>query len=203
VKVFWQQMRIGLWLNSVYSNGMKGIDNISVQVTWFRGGSGMVAVRKKGMLWHLFRTPICIYRWHLEWLFGKRLLLLTHTGRRSGLRRQTVLEVVEYRREVPEVVVANGFGPDSDWLRNIQAESDEEVTVGPQHFAASHRFLGEDEAVRVIEQYERRSRLIAPIVRAGFTWLLGWRYCATESDRRRLVRQIPLIAFRPRLGTTG
>ena len=143
------------------------------------------------MLWYLFRTPIYIYRWHLEWLFGKRLLLLTHTGRRSGVRRQTVLEVVEYRGDGPEVIVANGFGPDSDWLRNIQAKSDEEVTVGPQHFAASHRFLGEDEAMKVIKQYEHRNRLITPIVRAGFTWLLGWRYRATETDRQRLVRQIP------------
>jgi len=163
----------------------------------------MVKVRKKGMLWYLFRIPIYIYRWHLEWLFGKRLLLLAHTGRRTGLRRQTVLEVVEYRGEGPEVVVANGFGPDSDWLRNIQAKSDEEVKVGPKHFAASHRLLGENEAMKVIEQYEHRNRLIAPIVRAGFTWLLGWRYRATETDRRRLVRQIPLLAFRPRSGSTG
>ena len=133
----------------------------------------------------------------------KSLLLLTHTGRRSGVRRQTVLEVVEYRGEGPEVIVANGFGPVSDWLRNIQARSDEEVTVGPKHFAASHRFLGEDEAVKVIEQYEHRNRLITPIVRAGFTGLLGWRYRATETDRRQLVRQIPLLAFRPRFGSTG
>jgi deazaflavin-dependent oxidoreductase (nitroreductase family) len=158
----------------------------------------MIEVRKKTILWYLFRVPLYIYRWHLDWLFGKRLLLLTHTGRRTGLRRQTVLEVVEYRKEGPEVVVANGFGPDSDWLRNIQAKSDEEVTVGRQHFVASHRFLGEEEASRVIQHYEHRNRFIAPIVRAGFTWLLGWKYRASESDRRRLVSQIPLLAFRPR-----
>jgi deazaflavin-dependent oxidoreductase (nitroreductase family) len=158
----------------------------------------MIAIRKKGMLWCLFRAPIYIYRWRLEWLFGKRLLLLTHTGRRTGLGRQTVLEVVEYRNEGPEVIVANGFGPDSDWLCNIQAKSDEEVTVGRQHFVASHRFLGEGEATKVIERYEQRNRFIAPIVRAGFTWLLGWRYRASEGDRRRLVSQIPLLAFRPR-----
>jgi deazaflavin-dependent oxidoreductase (nitroreductase family) len=87
----------------------------------------MIVVRKNGILRYLFRAPIYTYRWHLEWLFGKRLLLLAHTGRRSGLRRQTVLEIVEYRNEGPEVIVANGFGPDSDWLRNIQAKSDEEA----------------------------------------------------------------------------
>lgn len=125
-------------------------------------------------------------------------MLLSHTGRRSGLRRQTVLEVVEYRKEGPEVVVANGFGPDSDWVRNIQVKADEEVTVGSQHFAASHRFLGEAEAIAVIRGYEYRNRFIAPIVRAGFSWLLGWKYRSSDSDRRRLVGQIPLLAFRPR-----
>jgi deazaflavin-dependent oxidoreductase (nitroreductase family) len=150
------------------------------------------------MLWHLFRTPLYVYRWHLRWLFGKLLLLLTHTGRHTGLRRQTVLAVVEYRGDGPEVIVANGFGPDSDWIRNIQAKADEEVTVGRRHFAASHRFLGEHEAVMVIERYEHRNRFIAPMVRVGFKWLLGWRYRASETDRRRLVSQIPLLAFGPR-----
>jgi len=158
----------------------------------------MVEVRKKRMLWYIFRAPIYLYCWHLGWLFGKRLLLLAHTGRRSGLRRHTVLEVVEYRNEGPEVVVANGFGPDSDWVRNIQAKPDEEVTVGSEHFAASHRFLGEEEAEAVIRGYEYRNRFIGPIVRAGFSWLVGWEYHSTDTDRRRLVSQIPLLAFRPR-----
>ena len=158
----------------------------------------MIAIRRKGMLWYLFRVPLYLYRWHLGWLFGNRLLLLAHTGRRSGLRHQTVLEVVEYRKEGPEVVVANGFGPNSDWVRNIQARPDEEVTVGIQHFAASHRFLREEEAVAVIRSYEHRNRFIAPIVRAGFSWLVGWKYRSTDDDRRRLVSQIPLLAFLPR-----
>src|ERR1700739_4858415 len=113
----------------------------------------MIEIRKKRMLRYLFRAPVYIYRWHLEWLFGKRLVLLTHTGRRTGLRRKTVLEVVEYRKEGPEVIVANGFGPDSDWLRNIEAKLDDEVTIVRQHFVASHRFLCEDEATKVIERY--------------------------------------------------
>ncbi len=133
----------------------------------------------------------------MSWLLGTRCLLLTHIGRRSGLRRQTVLEVVEYRHEGPEVVVANGFGPDSDWVRNIEAGAGEEITVGSKHFLASHRFLGEEEAVKVIEDYEYRNRFIAPLVRRGFSWLMGWKYHSTDSDRHRLARELPLIAFRP------
>lgn len=157
----------------------------------------MVAIKRKSLLWHLFRWPVYLYRWHLGWLFGKRLLLLTHIGRRTGLLRRTVLEVVEYRKEGPEVVVVNGFGPHSDWLRNVEARAGEEVLVGSQHFVATHRFLDEDEAARVMRDYERRNRFIAPIVRAGLSWILGWEYQGSEADRRRLVKQLPLIAFRP------
>ena len=158
----------------------------------------MAAIKRKNWLWYLFRAPVYLYRWRLGWLLGHRCLLLTHTGRRTGLRRQTVLEAVEYRKDGPEVVVVNGFGRDSDWVRNIEAKAGEEVTVGWQHFAASHRFLGENEAMRVIEGYKQRNRFIAPIVRRGLSWVLGWQYHGGESDRRRLVRQLPLIAFRPR-----
>ena len=157
----------------------------------------MVAIKKKGMLWYLFRAPVRLYRWRLGWIFGHRLLLLTHIGRRTGLPRQTALEVVEYRKRGPEVVVVNGFGPDCDWVRNIEEKGDEEVTVGSQHFVASHRFLGREEAATVIQGYEHRNRMLAPLLRAGFTWLLGWQYHGSERDRERLVEELPLIAFRP------
>lgn len=157
----------------------------------------MASVRRNTPLWYLFRAPVHLYRWHLGWLFGHRLLLLTHIGRRTGLTRHTVLEVVEYRRQGPEVIVVNGFGRESDWVRNIESKGGEEITVGLQHFRASHRFLEEDEAAEVMRGYERRNWLIAPLVRRVLTWLLGWDYRGSDADRLRLVRQLPLIAFRP------
>lgn len=157
----------------------------------------MVAIKKRGFLWYLFRVPVYFYRWGMGRIFGKRLLLLTHIGRRTGLRRETLLEVVEYRKDGPEAVVANGFGPGCDWVRNIDARPGEEITIGSEHFLAVHRRLGQEEAMKVIENYERRNRFIAPIVRAGFSWLLGWKYHGDQEDRRRFVQQIPLLAFRP------
>jgi len=157
----------------------------------------MISIRRKTPLWYLFRAPVYLYRWHLGWLLGHRFLLLTHIGRKTGLRRQTVLEVIEYRPQGPEVVVVNGFGRDSDWIRNIEATGGEEVTVGSQHFAAAHRFLKEEEAVEVIRAYEWRNRFFAPIVRRSLSWLLGWTYRGSDAERHRLVEQLALIAFRP------
>jgi deazaflavin-dependent oxidoreductase (nitroreductase family) len=124
--------------------------------------------------------------------------LLTHVGRRTGLRRRTVLEVLEYRRNGPEVVVMSGFGPNADWLRNLETTADPEITVGSRRFRAIHRRLGEAEAVEVLARYEQRNRLVAPVIRSVLSRLLGWRYHATDVDRHRLVAQLPLVEFRPR-----
>src|SRR5579872_6864271 len=92
----------------------------------------------RGALRYFF-APVSLYRLHLGWLLGRRFLLLTHTGRRTGLRRQTVLEVMEYRSDGPEAVVMSGFGPQANWLRNIQAAPGPEIVIGRHRFIAAHR----------------------------------------------------------------
>ncbi len=127
-------------------------------------------------------------------------MLLVHVGRRTGLRRRTVLEVVEYHAEGPEVIVASGFGPKADWLRNLATTPDPEVFTGSQHFIAAYRMLGVPEAVGVMAGYEARSGAFAPVVRKVLSRLLGWRYEGSDADRRRMAEQLPFIAFRPRSG---
>ena len=58
--------------------------------------------------------------------------------------------------------------------------------------------LDPEEAARTLADYEQRNRFAAPIVQAVLSGLLGWRYDGSDHARRRLVAQLPLIAFRPR-----
>ena len=156
----------------------------------------MASIKKKTLLRYLFRLPVYLYHWRLGWILGHRFLLLTHFGRRTGLRRETVLEIVDLRPG-PEAVVVSGFGLNSDWLRNIEARGGEEVVIGSEHFCATHRFLAEEEAATVMRDYEHRNRFMAPVVRWVLSRLLGWNYGGSDADRQRLVRQLPIIAFRP------
>jgi deazaflavin-dependent oxidoreductase (nitroreductase family) len=144
-----------------------------------------------------FRVPDRLYRHGLGFLLGRRFVRLTHTGRRSGTQYTTVLEVVRYDPAVPELVVASGFGARADWLRNLQAGGPAEVTVGRATFRAAHRRLDVDEAVTVFAEYERRNRLIGPILRRVLSWLLGWHYDGSPDARRRIAEQLPLVALRP------
>jgi deazaflavin-dependent oxidoreductase (nitroreductase family) len=146
----------------------------------------------------LFRLPVYLYRGRLGRLLGHRFLLLTHVGRRTGFRHQTVLEVMGYRKDGPEAIVMSGFGPNADWLLNLEANGEAKVEIGSVRFPASFRILEESEAAEVVKGYEHRNRWAAPVIRMVLTRLIGWRYRGSEIDRRRLVAQLPLVAFRPR-----
>ena len=90
----------------------------------------MSGSKPKGVLRYLLRAPVCLYHWKLGRLLEHRFLLLIHTGRYTGHRHETVLEVVQYRKVLREAVVMSGFGRNSDWLLNIQAKPDFEVIIG-------------------------------------------------------------------------
>jgi len=55
------------------------------------------------------------------------MLQIEHVGRKSGLSRKTVLEVVEHADGNP--VIASVFGEQSAWLLNITANADVRVKV--------------------------------------------------------------------------
>ena len=150
-----------------------------------------------GVLRTLLGLPVHLYHAHLGVLLGHRFLLLVHTGRKTGLRRETVLEVVRYDPITRESVVAAGWGRKTAWLHNVEAGLAQEVWTGRQHFAPAYRILPPDEAERLFADYERRNRLIGPLVRAVLSRLLGWRYDGTAAARRRAVEQLSLVGFRP------
>ncbi len=145
----------------------------------------------------VFRAPVRLYDWHAGWLLGHRFLRLTHVGRRSGRRYRTVVEVLRTDPATGEIMVMAGFGRTTDWLRNIQAHPAVEIELGRHRFVPAHRVLDEPDAASVLADYERRNRLLAPIVRRILSRLVGWPYDGTDDARRRLVRELPIIAFRP------
>lgn len=152
----------------------------------------------KGLLGWLLGLPKFLYRAHLGFLFGHRFMLLVHTGRRSGKRYETPLEVVRYDRSSREAIVAAGWGRRTQWLYNIEAGLAEEVRIGGERFVPAYRELDPDEAAGVLDWYERHSGLPRSIVRAILSRLLGWRYDGSPDARRRAAAQLPLLGFRPR-----
>ncbi len=146
----------------------------------------------------LAAAPSALYDLGLGRLLGGRFLRLTHTGRRSGRTYRTVLEVIG--TDGPEVLVMVGFGAGSDWYRNVLADGPAVVETGPRRFRAAHRVLPAEEAVRAVERYERRHRVVAPVLGRVLARVAGVPYDRTPAGRRRLLERVPVLGLRP-LGT--
>lgn len=146
----------------------------------------------------LLRVPVKLYDWGVGWLLGRRFLLLTHVGRRSGRHHRTVLEVIRYLDDADEYVVISGLGRGADWYRNICATPPVEVTVGRRRFVPDCRVLDEDRALDVLASYEQRHRWSRRVMRVVLTKLVGWRYDGGVAAQRLLVRQLPMVGLRPR-----
>jgi deazaflavin-dependent oxidoreductase (nitroreductase family) len=123
--------------------------------TWLRAqiatvAAGVLQVRP------LMRAPVWIYRAGAGALLGPRLLMLEHTGRRSGLRRNVVLEVIGH--PTPErYLVASGFGEKAQWFLNIQAHPEVRVYHrGRPPAAATARVLTPPEAGQILRGYAER-----------------------------------------------
>ena len=142
--------------------------------------------------------PVWLYRWRLGRLLDHRFLLLVHRGRRTGRRYENVLEVIRWDPETKESIVMSGFGRRASWLRNIQAGGALEIRIGGSRYVLPQdRVLTPGEAVAVLAGYERRHRVVAPVLRAVLTRLSGIKYDGSDSARARLVAELPLVAFRP------
>jgi len=106
----------------------------------------------------LMRAPIWIYKACAGALLSSRLLMLEHIGRKSGARRDVVLEVVDH--PTPETfIVASGFGGKAQWFRNIEANPRVRVYAGSRApLDATARVLDRHEADCVLAAYRDRHR---------------------------------------------
>ena len=108
----------------------------------------------------LLRLPTAAYRVRLGWLFGRRLVLVEHTGRRSGQARQVVLEVVEHD-PTGAVTVASGFVARSDWYRNLLAEPQTHITIGRRRYPVVAHRVDAQQGAEIMTAYARRHRTAA------------------------------------------
>ncbi len=145
----------------------------------------------------LYGVPRHLYAHHAGFLLGHRFLQLDHVGRRSGRPYSTVLEVLHRDARAQEYFVVAGYGHWADWLRNVRAAQHVRIHIAREEHATTWRLVKEDEALAIFTAYERRYRVAAPALRLVLSRLLGWRYDGSPAARDRLVREMPMMAFRP------
>jgi deazaflavin-dependent oxidoreductase (nitroreductase family) len=120
-----------------------------------RGALASLGARALQTRW-LVRAPIVLYRAGLGFMFGSRLLMLEHVGRKSGARRYVVLEVVE-RPTADQYIIVSGFGPRAQWYRNIRAQPAVRVSSGRRRrVPAIATPMTEEESAAALQRYATR-----------------------------------------------
>ena len=147
----------------------------------------------KGLSRVAWRSAIWLYRIGLGSLLGERMLLLNHTGRKSGKLRQAVLEVVEHDTGTGAYIVASGFGEKSDWFKNIIAHPAVSIQVGNTCLVALADRVPLEQAKEIMSSYNRRHPKLLRSLAGG----LGYRSDGSDDDARFFAESIPLVALIP------
>jgi deazaflavin-dependent oxidoreductase (nitroreductase family) len=158
-------------------------DQVGPRARLARAGAGLLRVRP------LVRAPIWLYRLRLGAIFGGRLLMLEHVGRRSGRRRYVVLEVVD--RPAPGTyAVVSGFGRRAQWYRNVEAEPRVRVYLRSHRpVVAEARPLDAEEAAASLRRYASAHPRAWASLRPVLEETLGARIDAAGTD-------LPMVALR-------
>ena len=136
----------------------------------------------------IVRAPIAVYRARLGFVFGPRLLMLEHTGRKTGARRYVVLEVIDQPRP-GRYIVASGFGTRAQWFRNVSASPRVRVWIsGRPPQSATARPLGSDETAAALTAYAARHPRVWATLKPVFEATLGARIDSLHTN-------LPLIAL--------
>ena len=143
-----------------------------------------------GLLRLLLRCPILLYRMHLGWLLGRRFILLTHIGRKTGIPRHTVLEAVSYDSSNHCCVIASGWGEKAQWFRNIIDNPDVVVTLGTHTHKARARRMDKNEAEHELRDYARRHPWSMKQLNKT---MLGKPFHGKDEDFQQLAVQVPLV----------
>jgi len=149
-------------------------------------------------LWRaIFRFPIILYHLNLGWLFGGRALLLEHRGRKSGIIRKTVVEVVDHDVQKDSYTIAAAWGNQSDWYKNIQAQPSVKVVVGTKRFPAVVKMLSADEATEHLNMYATKHPFA---FRQLGLHMFGLKTRDTRQMIKALTEDIPFVELFPPSG---
>lgn len=145
----------------------------------------------RGLRRLLWRAPIRLYQVGLGPLLGGKFMLVTHTGRVSGMPRQVVVEVVH--SDEHGYVSASGFGKRADWYRNVMANPRVTLQTGGRRLRATAYPVDADEGAAIMARYAARH----PRAARGLCKIMGFAVDGSAEDFRAVGVHIPFVRFVP------
>lgn len=139
------------------------------------------------------KMPLILYRLGMGWMFGKRLMLLTHKGCRSGKVYQTVLAVLRFDKKTREIFVVSPWSA-SNWYHNIQAAPAVEVETCRVRYAPIQRTLSPEEIASLFIEFRQQNPIFSRMVAR----IPGWNIDSSHDEFLALAQSLHGVVFRPR-----
>ena len=158
----------------------------------------MLEKRPSGLLRFFFKVPLFMHKIGLggwERLIGAQWMLLITTGRKTGKRRETLVDVMDYDKVTDTYYIEAAYGAHADWFKNIQANPLFEAQVGRRKFTAQAEILNEGDTGEMLVQFFRRKPAYTRSVMA----MVSMKF-KDEEELRTLGKNLTLLAVQPRKG---
>ncbi|MDF1499904.1 MAG: nitroreductase/quinone reductase family protein [Anaerolineales bacterium] len=138
----------------------------------------------------LSRPPLFFYRLGLGALLGRKVMLLTTTGRKTGIPRTTPLQYERYRGAY---YVGSMRGASADWYKNLVADPNVSLQIGRKTIRGRAEPIEEPEKVFEFIRYrlDKNPVMIGAILRFD-----GLSSAPDENELRDYARGLTLAAIR-------
>lgn len=142
-----------------------------------------------------FKVPVWIYKMGFggfeRWV-GAQWMLITHTGRKSGKRYDSMVDVMDYDKATDTYYIEAAYGTRADWYRNIQASPNFAARVGRRKFLACATPLSNENSADMLVKFYREKPAYTRSVMA----MVGMKFNG-EEDLRAIASKLMLLAVHP------
>jgi len=147
------------------------------------------------LLKFFFKVPLLMHKlgfggW--ERLIGAQWMLITTIGRKTGKRRETMVDVMDYDKTKDTYYIEAAYGTHADWYKNIQHNPIFEAQVGRRKFKARAGALSTEGAADLLVQFYQQKPAYTRSVMA----MAGMKF-RDEDELRELGKNLMLLAIKP------
>ncbi len=151
--------------------------------------------RPSPMLKFFFKVPVWLHKMGLggwEKLIGAQWMFITTIGRKTGKRRETMVDVMDYDKATDTYYIEAAYGARADWYKNIQSNPVFEAQVGRRKFKARAGALSTEGAGELLVQFFHSKPAYTRSVMA----MAGMKF-KDENDLRIIGKDLTLLAVKP------
>lgn len=155
----------------------------------------MLQKRPNPFLKFFFKAPLFMYKigfggW--EKLIGAEWMMISTVGRKTGKRRASMVDVMDYNPSTDTYYIEAAYGARADWFKNIKANPVFDAQVGRRKFKAQAQELNEADTGEILVRFFR----LKPAYTRSVMAMVGMKF-KDENELREMGKNLTLLAVRP------